>query len=279
MMPGRARRDKRVAHLTAQHRIHRRQRTAHTAQRRVKRAGRHPGIGIELHDPLIGHGGTHPVDMRLRMAQAQIVLRSKRRLGPHQIAPLQRGQDMAQPRNLFGVALRREMIQAIGMGEKRGGHDSLPLVWRENDRAWGGLSRAGLPPDPPPWQSCRNGTRNASGTSGHRDRSLGSGPDPSGSPDAAIEHLSGGYRAWAVRDRASDGAAARAISARLDARPRGLAQMADAISGPDASAPAADPVRADDLATGLRAATDHMAQPILPAVDRGRTGAGMAADR
>ena len=69
VMAGRARGDEGVCRLLRQHLVDREDGAADRAQRRLERAGRHRGVGVEPHHALFGRGVAQLDDVVHRMAQ------------------------------------------------------------------------------------------------------------------------------------------------------------------------------------------------------------------
>ncbi len=117
VMAGRADRDEGVGGLAGHHLVDRMHRAAGAAQRRLEAAGRHRGVGIDLHQALLRRGLLHGGDVVHRMAERDGVEARGRRFDADQRLEGVRGQralDGAQPIRPFRMPGRREVIEAGG---------------------------------------------------------------------------------------------------------------------------------------------------------------------
>ena len=125
VMAGRADGDKGIRCLLVHHFVHRQHAAADAAQRRLEAARRHRGVGVELHQAFLGRGVADRLHVFHRMHQRDGLERRARRLDARQrleALVLKRLLDGTQPVGALGMAERRLVIEAGGMGDEQRGH-------------------------------------------------------------------------------------------------------------------------------------------------------------
>ncbi len=133
MMPGRANRHEGVRGLPGHHLVDRKRRTADRARCRFEAAGRHRGVGIEAHQPVLRHRVANLLDVFLRMTQRDDFQRRARRMlarQRHEALVLEHALDRAQPVRTLRMAERRQMLEAGVMGDEQGQHAAQVLAAR-----------------------------------------------------------------------------------------------------------------------------------------------------
>ena len=158
VMAGRARGDEGVGRLFGQHLVDGEDGAADRAQRRLERAGRHRGVGVEPHHAFLGRGVADLDDVVHRMAQRDDLEVRHRRLLARQrleLFRLQRLLDGAQPVGPLGMAGRRQMFKASGVADQESGHrtnvgwrraPAKPIIFR---RAYASAASAPIRPGAP----------------------------------------------------------------------------------------------------------------------------------
>ena len=159
MVPRRARRAKGVGRLAREHEIHRPDRRARAAPRGPEAARREPRVGVDLARAQFGRVAAQIVEIGFRMHPQQVRLSGERRLDAHQVHTLKRTEHGVEPRHLLGVAGGRGMVETVGMGQERCGHESAG-----NPRSPPGASATMSPPREP-HLSCLQLRRTQSGVS------------------------------------------------------------------------------------------------------------------
>ena len=125
VMAGRARGDERIGGAPADHFVDRHDGTAARPQRRLEAAGRHAGVGIELHQTLFGRGVADLLDEVGRVAERDGLDRRRRRLDTNEVLEplvLQRPRHRAQPVRPLRMPGRRDVLETGRMRHQKSRH-------------------------------------------------------------------------------------------------------------------------------------------------------------